>query len=71
MDEHERRVFSLLHGLTGMLIATVLLLSILGVLTYYSFITQAANATNTYEVNQDINGLKFIGDSKSQYENRK
>ena len=30
MNENERGVFSLLHGITGMLIATALLLLILG-----------------------------------------
>ncbi len=30
MNDNERGIFSLLHGITGMLIATVLLLSILG-----------------------------------------
>ncbi|OPX27220.1 MAG: hypothetical protein B1H07_02285 [Campylobacteraceae bacterium 4484_166] len=71
MNENERGIFSLMHGISGMLVATVLLLSILAVLTYLSITTQVANATNTYEVNQDINGLKFIADSKTQYENRK
>ena len=59
MNENERGIFSLLHGITGMLIATVLLLSILGVLTVLSIGTQAANATTYYEINQDLNGLKF------------
>ncbi len=59
MNENERGVFSLLHGITGMLVATVLLLLILGVLTVLGIGVQANNATNYYEINQDLNGLKF------------
>lgn len=58
MNENERGIFSLVHGITGMLIATLLLLSILGVLTYFAIVTQQANAKNFYKVNQDLNGLK-------------
>lgn len=59
MNENERGIFGLVHGITGMLIATALLLSILGVLTYFAIVTQQANAENFYEVNQDLNnGLK-------------
>jgi succinate dehydrogenase/fumarate reductase cytochrome b subunit len=59
MNENERGLFSLVHGITGMLIATVLLLSILGVLTYSAIIVQQENAENFYEINQDLNGLKM------------
>lgn len=59
MNENERGLFSLQHGITGMLIATVLLLSILGVLTVMAIQTQAANATNYYKVNQDLTALKM------------
>ena len=55
----EGGLFSLIHGITGMLIATVLLLSILGVLTVLAISTQAANAENFYEVNQDLHALKM------------
>jgi hypothetical protein len=69
MNENERGLFSLLHGLSGFLIAVVLLLSILGVLVYFSIVVQAAEAQNPYTVNQDINGLKFIAPSAEQYKN--
>ncbi len=59
MNESERGLFSLVHGITGMLIATVLLLSILGGLTFFAITTQQANAENFYEINQDLNALKF------------
>lgn len=47
-----RSIFSL-DGITGMLIAVVLLLSIVGVLTYFSVTTQAANATNYYTIENE------------------
>ncbi len=59
MNENERGIFSFMHGISGFLVAVVLLLSILGVLTVLSIGTQAANATNFYEVNQDLNALKM------------
>jgi len=55
----EGGLFSLVHGITGMLIATVLLLSILGVLSYFAIVTQQANAENFYEINQDLHALKM------------
>ena len=55
----EGGLFSLVHGITGMLVATVLLLSILGVLSVLAISTQAANAENYYEINQDLNTLKM------------
>jgi len=54
----EGGLFSLVHGITGMLVATVLLLSILGVLTYFAIVTQQANAENFYEINQDLDAIK-------------
>lgn len=47
-----RSIFSL-DGITGMLIAVVLLLSIVGVLTYFSVTTQAANASNFYKIENE------------------
>jgi hypothetical protein len=47
-----RSIFSL-DGITGMLIAVVLLLSIVGVLTYFSIVTQAANANNFYKIDNE------------------
>ena len=59
MNENERGIFSLLHGISGFLVAVVLLLSILGTLTVLSIGTQAANSTKFYEINQDLHGLKM------------
>jgi hypothetical protein len=58
MNENERGVMSL-NGLTGGIIATVLLLTILAVLTVFSISTQADNSTKYYEINQDLNALKM------------
>lgn len=58
MNDSERGVFSLVHGVSGLLVAVVLLLSVLGVLTYFAVVTQQANAENFYEINQDLDALK-------------
>lgn len=59
MNENERGIFNL-HGITGMLIATVLLLSILVTMTVFSLNVQNKEANNYYKVNQDINAIKAI-----------
>jgi succinate dehydrogenase/fumarate reductase cytochrome b subunit len=59
MNDNERGIFSLVHGITGMLIATVLLLSILAFLTVNAIAVQQTNAENYYEINQDLHGLKM------------
>lgn len=56
MNENERGIFSL-DGITGMLIAVVLLLSILAILTINAISSQQREATNFYSINQDLNGL--------------
>ena len=56
MNENERGVFKL-HGITGMLIAVVLLLTILATLVTNALLVQQREASNYYKVNQDINGL--------------
>jgi len=58
MEENERGIMAL-NGLTGGIIATVLLLSILAGLSILAIGSQAANAENYYEINQDLNGLKM------------
>lgn len=47
-----RSIFGL-HGIAGMLIATVLLLSILAFLTIKALDVQQANATNFYKINNE------------------
>ncbi len=56
---NENRGLFVLDGITGMLIATVLLLSILAVLTVASIGTQSANANNYYEI-KDAQSIKMI-----------
>jgi hypothetical protein len=58
MHESERGLFAL-NGLTGFLVAVVLLLSILGGLTFFGIGAQKANAETYYSINQDLNGLKM------------
>ena len=58
MNENERGIFKL-NGITGMLIAVVLLLSILGVLVFNALLVQQREASNFYKINQDLNGLKM------------
>ncbi|RXK13360.1 hypothetical protein CP965_06045 [Halarcobacter mediterraneus] len=68
MNDNERGLFAL-NGIVGMLIATVLLLTILGVLTYNAIVVQQNESTNYYKINQDLNGLKAISpDNIKQYE---
>ena len=59
MHNSERNIFSLIHGISGMMVAVILLLSILGILTYFAIVTQRANAESFYSINQDLNVLKM------------
>ena len=65
MNENERGIFKL-NGITGMLVAVVLLLSILGVLVFNSILVQQKEASNFYKINQDLNALKM-----NSFENHK
>jgi hypothetical protein len=69
MNDNERGVFSFIHGISGMLVAVVLLLSILGGLSYYGIKVQSDNATKFYEINQDLNSIKF--NSPDNHKHRK
>ena len=68
MNENERGIFGI-HGITGMILATALLLSILGVLTLMGINVQQDEATNYYKINQDIQGLKAVDSGANQYKN--
>ena len=57
MNEEERGVFAF-HGLTGGLIATLLLVSVFVILTYLAINVQQANAENFYKIDQDIHAIK-------------
>ena len=60
MAENTNRGLFTLSGITGMLIATVLLLSILGVLTTLAIQTQQAQATNFYDKAPIVDSLDNI-----------
>ena len=68
MNENERGIFKL-SGITGMLIAVVLLLSILGFLVFNALKVQQSEASNFYKINQDLNGLKMnSSENHKQYQ---
>ena len=68
MNENERGIFKL-NGITGMLVAVVLLLSILGFLVFNALIVQQREANNFYKINQDLNALKMnSSDNYKQYQ---
>jgi len=56
-----------IDGITGYLIATALLLSILGGLTYAAIVTQSETADQSYEI-KDALGIKMIGPDLSNEE---
>jgi len=64
MNEN-RSVFAL-DGITGMLIATVLLLSILAVLTVWGLSVQNANMSNFYEI-KDEKSIKMISTDNAKH----
>jgi len=64
MNEN-RSVFGL-HGITGMLIATVLLLSILAGLTVWGMSVQNANMANFYDV-KDEQSIKMYGSIRAEH----
>lgn len=64
MNEN-RSVFSL-DGITGMLIATVLLLVILVALTIWNMNVQNANASNFYDI-KDEASIKMFGSKQADH----
>jgi len=64
MNEN-RSVFAL-DGVTGLLIATVLLLSILAGLTVWSLSVQNSNASNFYDI-KDEQSIKMISTENTKH----
>lgn len=64
MNEN-RSIFSL-DGITGMLIATVLLLSILVFLSIWAVSVQQQSAANFYDI-KDETSIKMIGSNESDH----
>jgi len=65
MEENERGVFKL-HGLTGGLIATALLLSILVFLSVNAVSVQQENATNVYKI-ENPQDLQMISEDNEKH----
>lgn len=65
MEENERGVFKL-HGLTGGLIATALLLSILAFLSVNAVSVQQENATNVYKI-ENPQDLQMISEDNEKH----
>jgi len=63
---NENRSIFALDGITGMLIATVLLLSILAVLTVLGLGVQQENATNFYDV-KDEKSIKMFSTDNAKH----
>jgi hypothetical protein len=63
---NENRSIFALDGITGMLIATVLLLSILAVLTILGIGAQNASATNFYDI-KDEQSIKMISTENAKH----
>ena len=59
MNNNERGLFSFIHGITGYVVTIVLFLSVVVSLIIFAIDIQRDNATTYYEVNQDLNALKF------------
>jgi len=69
-ENTKRRVCFNLNGVTGMLIATVLLLSILVGFTYWDIKVQQANATNFYDpapITGSLDNVKAISTDNFNY----
>lgn len=64
MNEN-RSIFSL-DGITGMLIATVLLLSILVFLSIWAVTVQQNSATNFYDIKNETS-IKMIGSKEADH----
>ena len=65
-DMNENRSVFALDGITGMLIATVLLLSILAGLTVWGMAVQNANMTKFYEI-KDEKQIKMISTENTKH----
>ena len=70
MAENTNRGVFGLHGVTGMLIATVLLLSILVVLTIWGLGVQQKSATNYYDptpITGSLDNVKMISKDNANF----
>ena len=65
MINEKRHLFSI-HGMTGFLIATVVLVVVVLSLAYAAYLAQVANATNYYDV-KNIDQVKMIGSKRADH----
>jgi len=62
----ENRSIFALDGIVGVLIVVVLLLSIVGGLSYWSVMTQVANSTNFYKMENEKE-IKMFGSDAAKH----
>jgi succinate dehydrogenase/fumarate reductase cytochrome b subunit len=65
MVNEKRSLFSI-HGMTGFLLATVVLVVVVLSLAYAAYLSQVANATNFYKVER-LNEVKMIGSQRADH----
>lgn len=65
MVNENRSLFSI-HGITGFLIATVVLVVVVLALAYAAYLSQVENATNFYKVER-MNEVKMIGSNRADH----
>ena len=65
MVNEKRSLFSI-HGMTGFLIATVVLVVVVLSLAYAAYLSQVENATNYYKVER-LNEVKMIGSERADH----
>ena len=65
MVNEKRSLFSI-HGMTGFLIATVVLVVVVLSLAYAAYLAQVENATNYYKVER-LNEVKMIGSKRADH----
>ena len=65
MVNENRSLFSI-HGITGFLIATVVLVVVVLSLAYAAYLAQVANATNYYKVER-LNEVKMNGSKRADH----
>jgi succinate dehydrogenase/fumarate reductase cytochrome b subunit len=66
MALNEKRSLFSIHGMTGFLIATIVLVVVVLSLAYLAYETQVANATNYYDV-KDMNSVKKMGSDRADH----
>jgi succinate dehydrogenase/fumarate reductase cytochrome b subunit len=65
MVNEKRSLFSI-HGMTGFLIATVVLVVVVLSLAYIAYLSQVENATNFYKVER-LNEVQMIGSQRADH----